>query len=124
MMNNYRPIDGDGRHSSQMKTVQGPDGKQRSRCLLRKPLSAKEKELCVYLCSSLKIICCLWPTMMSLITDADHSTCAVAMATAEPRAGLADVNMVHSPALPLSGPLLLNPAELGSPGNAQQLRKG
>lgn len=62
--------------------------------------------------------------MMSLITDADHSTCAVAVATAEPRAGLADVNMVHPPALPLPGPLLLNPAELGRPGDIQQLRKG
>ncbi len=62
--------------------------------------------------------------MVSLITDADHSTCAVAVAAAEPRAGLADVNVVHPPALPLSGPLLLNPAELGSPTNTQLIKKG
>lgn len=62
--------------------------------------------------------------MVSLITDADHSTCAVAVAAAEPRAGFADVNMVHSPALPLSCPLLLNPAELGSSGNIQKITKG
>lgn len=73
-------------------------------------------------CSSLNIISCLWPTMVSLITDADHSTCTVAVAAAQARAGLADINMVHSPALPLSCPLLLNPAELGGPGNIQQTR--
>lgn len=57
--------------------------------------------------------------MVSLITDADHSTCTVAVATAEPRAGLADVHMVHAPALPLSSPFLLNPAELGGPATNQ-----
>lgn len=55
--------------------------------------------------------------MVPLITNADYSTSTVAVATAEPRAGLADVNMVHCPALPLSCSILLNPAELGSPGN-------
>lgn len=59
--------------------------------------------------------------MVSFITDADHSVCTVAVAAAEPRAGLADVNVVHAPALTLSRPLLLNPAELGSPGNIQQI---
>ena len=59
--------------------------------------------------------------MVSLITDADHSVCAVAVAAADPRTGLADVNVVHSPALPLSCPLLLNPAELGGPGNIQEI---
>lgn len=87
----------------------------------------RKNYVCIY-CSSLNIICCLWPTVVSLITDADHSTCTVAMAAAEPRAGLANVNMVHSPALPLSGPLLLNPAELGRPEtnhtNIQQITKG
>lgn len=57
-----------------------------------------------------------WPTMVSLITDADHSTCTVTMATAEPGTGLSNINMVHSPALPLSCSLFLNPAELGCPG--------
>lgn len=61
--------------------------------------------------------------MMSLITDADHTTCAVAMAAAEPRAGLADVNVVHSPALALASLFLLNPAELGRPGNVQQITR-
>ena len=60
--------------------------------------------------------------MVSLITDADCSACTVAVAAAEPRAGLPDVNMVHAPALTLSCPLLLNPAELGSPKNTQQVR--
>lgn len=69
-----------------------------------------------------KTISCLQPTMMSLITDADHSTSTVAVATAEPRAGLSNVNMVHSPALTLSCPLFLNPAELSSPGNKQQMK--
>lgn len=62
--------------------------------------------------------------MVSLITDADHSTCTVAVAAAEPRASFTDINMVHSPALSLSGPVLLNPAELGGPGNIQQITKG
>lgn len=61
--------------------------------------------------------------MVSLITDADHSTCTIAVAAAEPWAGLPNVNMVHSPALPFSCPLLLNPAELCSPGNIQQITK-
>lgn len=86
-------------------------------------LTVKTKNNCVFIyCSSLNIISCLWPTMVSLITDADHSTCTVAVAAAQARAGLADINMVHSPALPLSCPLLLNPAELGGPGNIQQTR--
>lgn len=59
-------------------------------------------------------------TMVSLITDADHSTCTVAVAAAESRAGLSNVNMVHSPAVPLSCALFLDPAELSSPGNVQQ----
>lgn len=80
---------------------------------------------CVFIySSSLNIISCLWPTMVSLITDADNSTCTVAVAAAQPRAGLANINMVHSPALPLSCALLLNPAELGSPGNIQQITEG
>jgi len=62
--------------------------------------------------------------VVSLITDADHSTCTVAVAAAEPRAGFTDVNIVHSPALPFSCPLLLNPAELGGPGNKQQITNG
>lgn len=53
--------------------------------------------------------------MVPLITDADHPARAVAVAAAEPRAGLADVHVVHPPALPLSGALLLDPAELGGP---------
>lgn len=55
------------------------------------------------------------PTVVSLITDADDSTCAVAVAAAEPRAGLPNVYMVDSPALPLPGTLLLDPAELCGP---------
>lgn len=55
------------------------------------------------------------PTVVSLITDADDSTRAVAMAAAEPRAGLPNVYVVDSPALPLSGTLLLDPAELRGP---------
>lgn len=67
-----------------------------------------------------------WLTMVSFITDADYSTCAVPMATAEPWASLANVNIVHSPAMPLSCSLLLNPAELGSSKtsvNFQMLKK-
>lgn len=67
--------------------------------------------------SMLNITCCLWPTMVSFITDADYSTCTVAMAAAKPGTGLSNVNMVHSPALTLSCPLFLNPAELGCPVN-------
>lgn len=65
----------------------------------------------------------LWPTMVSFITDADRSARTVAVAAAEPRAGFTDVDMVHSPALPLSCPLFLNPAELGSPGNIEENTK-
>lgn len=82
----------------------------------------KIKKRCLF--SSSNVICCLWPTMVSLITDADHSTSTVAVAAAEPRTGLSNVNMVHSPALSLSYSLLLNPAELGSPLNIQQIIKG
>lgn len=55
------------------------------------------------------------PTMVSFVTDADHATCAVPMATAEPWTHLANVHMVNPPAVPLSCTLLLNPAELSSP---------
>lgn len=83
--------------------------------------SIKDKEAST-MCTirSSKIIWCSWPTMVSLITDADNSTCTVAVAAAEPRAGLSNVNMVHSPAVSLSCPLFLNPAKLSSPGNIQQ----
>lgn len=53
--------------------------------------------------------------MVSLITDADHSAGAVAVATAQPWTRLADVDVVHAPALPLSAALLLQPAELRGP---------
>lgn len=53
--------------------------------------------------------------MVSLITDADDSAGAVAVAAAQPRTGLADVDMVDSPALPLAAALLLEPAELRGP---------
>lgn len=56
----------------------------------------------------------LWPTVVSLVTDADHPASAVAVSAAEPRAGLANVNMVYCPAVTLSRPLLLDPAELSS----------
>lgn len=52
------------------------------------------------------------PTVVSLIADADHSAGAVAVSAAEPRAGLADVNMIYGPALTLPAPLLLDPTEL------------
>lgn len=66
-------------------------------------------------CSSVSMTRRLWPTVVPLITDADHPARAVAVAAAEPRAGLADVHVVHPPALPLAGALLLDPAELGGP---------
>lgn len=53
--------------------------------------------------------------MVFFVTDADHSTRAVPMATAEPWAHLTNVNMVNPPTVPLSCALLLNPAELGGP---------
>lgn len=61
-------------------------------------------------------MCCLQPTMVSLITDADHSAGAVSVAAAEAGTGLADVDVVDAPALSLSRPFLLNPAELSGPG--------
>lgn len=53
--------------------------------------------------------------MVSFITDADDSAGAVAVAAAQPRTGLADVDVVDSPALPLAAALLLEPAELRGP---------
>lgn len=50
--------------------------------------------------------------MVSLVADADQAASAVAVSAAEPRAGLANVNVIYRPALALSGPLLLDPAEL------------
>lgn len=69
--------------------------------------------MCIYSSSLNRLL--LRPTLVSLITYADHSTGTVSVATAEPRTGLANVNMINSPAVPLSSPLLLDPPELGRP---------
>lgn len=53
--------------------------------------------------------------MVSLITDADDSTGAVSVTAAQTRTGLADVDVVDSPALPLAAALFLEPAELRGP---------
>lgn len=69
----------------------------------------------------------LWPTVVSLITDADRSAGTVAVSTAEPWAGFTNINMIYCPALALSTPLLLDPAKLSSSkrklNKTQQIRK-
>lgn len=71
---------------------------------------------------SLIVTYILWLTVVSFIADADRSTRAVPMATAEPWASLANVNIIHSPAVPLSCSLLLNPAELRSSETSPSLQ--
>jgi len=60
------------------------------------------------------------PTMVSLVTDADHRAGAVSVAAADAGARLPDVHVVHGPAVARTLTLLLDPAELGGPGRAQQ----
>lgn len=49
---------------------------------------------------------------MSFITDADSPTGTIAMATAEARTCFTNVNVIYSPALPLTSTLFLDPPEL------------
>lgn len=53
--------------------------------------------------------------MVSFITYADDPTGAVSVTAAQTRTGLADVDVVDSPALPLTTALPLEPAELRGP---------
>ena len=50
--------------------------------------------------------------MVVFVTDAHSSSRAVPMPAAEARARLANVDVVHTPAMPLAGALLLDPTEL------------
>lgn len=52
------------------------------------------------------------PTMVSLVTDTDHSASTVTMTTTQPWARLPNVHVVHPPAVTLANTLLLDPTEL------------